>query len=54
MDSKMKPLKIGAVVKPYGKIAAIGWLQGERYYWLIDKYGTVSMMPAFVVEKYSN
>jgi hypothetical protein len=38
------------VVKPYGKIGAVGLLQGERYYWLIDKHGTVSMMPADVIE----
>ena len=28
----------------------IGILDGERYYWMIDKHGTVSMMPAVIVE----
>lgn len=33
----------------YGKVAAIGSMSGERYYWLI-KAGAVSMMPAVAVE----
>lgn len=33
----------------WGRIVAIGWI-GERYYWMIDKHGVVSMMPASVVE----
>lgn len=44
-------LAIGTVVKPYGKIAAVGILSGERYYWLIDKQKTVSMMPADEIER---
>jgi hypothetical protein len=43
-------LQLGTIIKPYGKIAAIGWV-GERYYWLISKHGTVSMMPAFIIEE---
>ena len=34
---------------PFGKLFAIGWTGGERYYWLIDGEGTVSMMPSYVV-----
>ncbi len=34
----------------FGKIKAIANLSGERYYFMIDKYGTVSMMPACVIE----
>ena len=33
-----------------GRVAAVGILSGERYYWLIDKHGVVSMMPADAVE----
>ena len=33
----------------FGIIVAVGWV-GERYYWLIDRHGVVSMMPACVVE----
>jgi hypothetical protein len=48
---KTKPLPLGAVIKPYGKIAAVGLTGGERYYWLIGKHGDVVMMPADVIEK---
>ena len=34
----------------YGTVHAVGYVGGERYYWLIDKKGTVSMMPSCVVE----
>lgn len=42
-------LLLGAKTK-WGKIIAVGYV-GERYYWMIDKYGVVSMMPADVVEE---
>ncbi len=41
--------KIGEYIKGYGKIIAIGWV-GERYYWLKDKDGVISMMPASLIE----
>jgi len=45
--------KIGDKTK-WGVISAVGWLGeyplGERYYWMVGKHGTVSMMPADVVE----
>lgn len=44
------PLPLGTVVKPWGKIAAVQWL-GERYYFLVSKRGSVSMMPADLVER---
>jgi hypothetical protein len=44
-------LPLGAVIKPYGKIAAVGLTGGERYYWMIGKHGDVVMMPADVIEK---
>ena len=34
----------------FGIIAMIGCIEGERYYWMIDRHGVVSMMPACVVE----
>ena len=34
----------------WGRIAAIAWISGERYYFMIDKNGSVAMMPALVVE----
>lgn len=36
---------------PWGPIGAVGVVGGERYYWMIDKHGVVSMMPACVVEE---
>ncbi len=41
---------LGTVVKPWGKVSAVGFTGGERYYWLIDEHGTVSMMPASLIE----
>ena len=58
-----KPLRIGETVKPYGEVAAIGTLGGERYYWFViddskpgiygTRWGTqtISMMPACAVER---
>ena len=43
------PLPIGRKTK-WGKISAIGIVSGERYYWTVDKYGGVAMMPADAVE----
>jgi len=33
----------------WGRVAAIGLIGGERYYWMVDK-NSVSTMPACVVE----
>ncbi len=33
----------------YGEVVAVGWV-GERYYWLRDRHGVVSMMPATAIE----
>lgn len=33
----------------WGTIVAVGWV-GERYYWMRDRHGTISMMPADAVE----
>lgn len=43
------PLRLGTVTE-WGRIDMIGSLQGERYYWMTDWRGVVSMMPADVVE----
>ena len=34
----------------YGKIEMIGFVGGERYYWMVDRFGCVSMIPAFMLE----
>jgi len=44
-------LTLGDTVKPYGKVVAVGKIEGEEYYWFIDKHGSVAMIPAIVVEK---
>lgn len=41
-------VRIGTMT-PWGRVEAVGFVQ-ERYYWLVDKCGYVSMMPAQVVE----
>jgi hypothetical protein len=45
-----EPLPLGTVVKPYGKIGAVMFTGGERYYMLTSKDGDVAMMPWFVIE----
>jgi len=35
----------------WGIIEMVGSLKGERYYWMIDRFKCVSMIPAFMVEK---
>lgn len=51
MSKKQKDmLPLGAKVPIYGTIEMIGCLRGERYYWLINKHGVVSMMPDFIIE----
>lgn len=44
------PLSIGTVVKPYGKIGAVMFTGGERYYMMSDGRD-VALMPWFVVEQ---
>lgn len=43
------PIPIGSTVKPLGKVSGVAYL-GERCYFMVDKKGTVSMMPSDVVE----
>lgn len=43
------PLPLGTPTR-WGPIAAISFRDGERYYFMIDKHKTVSLMPADVVE----
>ena len=43
-------IPIDTVVKPWGKVSMIRTIEGERYYFLIDEDGHVSMIPDFVVE----
>ena len=38
----------------WGKTTAIGFIENERYYWMIDEDGSISMMPAMVVEELSH
>jgi hypothetical protein len=34
---RKEPLQIGTVVGMYGVIVGVGFLTGERYYWLKDR-----------------
>jgi hypothetical protein len=31
----------------WGRVSMVAMTGGERYYWMVDKDGAVSMMPAF-------
>jgi len=42
-------LKLGEWYAPWGKLVAIRF-DGERYYFFVDAFGVVSMMPASAVE----
>lgn len=44
-----KALSLGTQTQ-WGNVAMIGVLSGERYYWMVDKHGSVAMMPASTVE----
>lgn len=49
----MEPLPLNSFVvlgDMLHQIRAVGITGGERYYWLTDEHGTVSMLPAIVVE----
>ena len=48
-DDTRAPLALGTVVKPYGKVAAVGIIDGERYYWIVGQ-GVSAMMPASEIE----
>lgn len=48
----LKPaLPLGTIVEPFGRVAAVLSLGGERYYHLIDRHGNVSKMPAVDIER---
>lgn len=43
------PLRLGTKTV-YGKIAAVGVREGERYYMIVDAQGCVTLMPAIIIE----
>lgn len=43
-------LDLGSETK-WGKAVMVRTIEGERYYWFVDKHGTVAMIPAFMVEE---
>ena len=47
---RLPPLPLGSETE-WGKIEMIGITGGERYYWMCDVSGVVSMIPAFMVEQ---
>lgn len=44
MSNYPELIPIGTKTK-IGKVSAVANIGGERYYFMIDKFGTVSMMP---------
>ena len=42
-------LRLGTMTR-WGKVQAVGFRDGERWYMMIDKHGVVSLMPGPVVE----
>ena len=51
MNEPWRPLPLGTKTR-WGKIAAVGTVEGERYYWMIrpGKPLSVAMIPAIDVE----
>lgn len=44
-------LPLGTLVEPYGKIAGVGFICGERYYFFEHRNGNdIAFMPATVIE----
>ena len=35
----------------WGRVGAVGYREGERYYFMEDRAGVVALMPAVVVEE---
>jgi hypothetical protein len=51
MDERL-PLPLGTTVRPYGKISAISYRGGERYYMFTRASGKdVSLVPADIIER---
>lgn len=44
------PIPIDTVIEPWGAVVAVGISGTERMYWFKDKHGTISMIPADLVE----
>lgn len=42
-------VQIGEWIDGYGEVEAVGFVDGERYYWL-NNNGVISMQPATVIE----
>jgi len=38
----------------FGRVEGIYWREGERYYFIIDDNGCVSLMPSHTIEKVNN
>jgi hypothetical protein len=38
----------------WGKVVGIGIRAGERYYFFLDKYGMVALIPASIVEEHDD
>lgn len=45
------PIPLGTSIEPYGEVSAVGSIDGERYYWMVDWRGDVAMLPACTLEK---
>ena len=50
LSTVQPPLPLGTKT-PWGEVGAVMWTGGERYYHLINKRGTVSMIPGYMVEE---
>lgn len=48
--TKKNPISLGTKTK-WGTVEMVGLIEGERYYWMVDKLKCVSMMPAIMVEE---
>lgn len=48
-SERTRPLPLGTMTE-WGRISAVGFTGGERYYWITDEDGAVAMMPADFVE----
>lgn len=53
-ETAKPPLPLDTEVPPYGKVAAVGTINGERYYWFVKDWPTggcsVAMVPHNSVE----
>lgn len=54
MAEPRDPLPLGFIAAPWGKLAAVQCVEGERYYHFVRDDGSVSMIDAHTAESWAD